>query len=173
MDLRVLTTDAAGPRVSDRVQPATLPYPVHYARRIAGHSIAPGLLARLPGAIAWADIVHLSATYSPPVLPSLALAKLLGKPVIWSPRGALQATADWADAPHLRAKQKFEKAANVLRPAQTVLHVTAAQEGAQSISRLGDIATVTIPNSVDIPAATPRRNRIDGLPSHRFGPSAS
>ncbi len=162
VDLRVLTTDAAGPQVNDRVQPAMLPYPVHYARRIAGHSVAPGLLARLPSAIAWADIVHLSATYSPPVLPSLGLAKLLGKPVVWSPRGALQATADWAGAPHQRAKQMFEKAANMLRPAQTVLHVTAAQEGAQSIRRLGDITTVTIANSVDIPAANLVRNRVDG-----------
>lgn len=152
MTVRVLTTDAAGPVVSDRVRPADLPYPVHYTRRIAGHSVAPGLLMRLPAAVAWADIVHLSGTYSAPTLPTLALAKLLSKPLVWSPRGALQATTDWSQAPHRGVKKVFERAANLLRPAQSVLHVTAAAEGAQSVSRLGDIATVNIPNCVNIPS---------------------
>lgn len=151
ISVRVLTTDAAGPMVRDRVSPVSLPYPVHCARRIAGHSIAPGMIARLPAAIAWADVVHLSGTYSAPTLPVLGLARLLAKPVVWSPRGALQATQDWAEAPHREMKHRFERAANLLRPVRSVLHVTAATEAAQSVTRLGDIATVIIPNCVEIP----------------------
>jgi len=156
-ELRVLTSDAAGPNVSDRVVPAALPYPVHYARRMAGHCIAPGLLARLPGAIQWADIVHVTGTYNMPTLPSFVLARAMGKPVVWSPRGALQATEDWPDAPHLWIKHGFEHIANVLRPRDAVLHFTAAQEARQSVRRLGDVARAVIPNAVDVPDDIPIR----------------
>ncbi|MEJ6403680.1 glycosyltransferase [Yoonia sp. 2307UL14-13] len=156
MKVQVLTTDAASPDRHDRVIPAALPYPVHFARRVAGHSIAPGLLARLPAAITWADVVHLTATYSFPTLPTLAIARLLGRPVIWSPRGALQATAEWDDAPNARAKHLFEKAAQVIRPANTVLHVTSTVEAKGSVARLPGIATTVIPNCVDIPALPPK-----------------
>ena len=154
--LRVLTTDAASPARGDRVAPADLPYPVHYARRIAGHSTAPGLLAQLPGAIAWADVVHLTATYNFPTLPTLTLARALGRPVVWSPRGALQATAEWAEAPRRSAKYAFERAAGLLRPADTVLHVTAQSEAAASTTRLPGIAAAIIPNCVTIPPAVQR-----------------
>jgi glycosyltransferase involved in cell wall biosynthesis len=156
-ELRVLTSDAAGPNVSDRVVPAALPYPVHYARRMAGHCIAPGLLARLPRAIQWADIVHVTGTYNMPTLPSFVLARAMRKPVVWSPRGALQATEDWPDAPHLWIKHGFEYLANVLRPRDAVLHVTAAQEARHSVRRLGDVARAVIPNAVDVPDDIPIR----------------
>ena len=160
--VRVLTGDAAGPAISDRVVPVPLGYPVHYARRIAGHCIAPGLLARMPAAIHWADVVHVTGSYNMPVLPAFMLARMMGKPVVWSPRGGLQATADWADAPHLRIKRGFEGIANVLRPQGTVLHVTSAQEATQSVSRLGQIAHAIIPNAVDVPAQIAPRNPRDG-----------
>lgn len=162
MTVHVLTTDAAGPQVRERVQAADLPYPVDYCRRWAGHSMAPGLLARLPGAIGWADLVHLTGAYSMPTLPTLALAKLMGKPVVWSPRGALMATAGWADAPRLRLKRGVEHLAQWLRPARTTLHVTAPVEGAMSIARLPGIAQAVIPNAVEIPKLPPRTPRKAG-----------
>ncbi|MDO6588961.1 glycosyl transferase family 1 [Loktanella sp. D2R18] len=157
--LQALTTDAAGPDRQARVTPEPLPYPVRYTRRIAGHAIAPGLLARLPQAVAWADIVHLTGTYSFPTLPALACARALGKPLIWSPRGALQATADWSDAPRRHTKQLFEHLAQFLRGADVTLHVTSDAEARQSTQRLGAIRTVMIPNSVAIPPAAPRSTR--------------
>lgn len=161
--LRVLTTDAASPDVSDRVAKMPLPYPIHYTRRITGHSTAPGLLGQLPKAIAWADVVHLTATYNFPTLPTLAMARLMGRPVVWSPRGALQATCDWTAAPSKRAKHMFERAANLLRPTDTVLHVTSEAEAAQSTTRLGHIGTALIPNCVDIPTETRSRVPDDRL----------
>jgi glycosyltransferase involved in cell wall biosynthesis len=160
--LRVLTTDAAGPALRDRVRRVPLPYRVDYTCRIAGHSIAPGLLARLPAAMLWADVVHLTGTYSFPTLPVLCLGRALRKPLVWSPRGALQATQDWPSAPRLRAKQAFEQAANLLRPAQTILHVTAPIEAAQSCARLPDIQVTVIPNCVTIPPVTKRPYRPQG-----------
>ncbi|WP_322893917.1 MULTISPECIES: glycosyltransferase [unclassified Yoonia] len=160
--LRVLTSDAAGPAVGDRLRRVPLPYRVTYARRIAGHSVAPGLLAHLPAAVGWADLVHLTGTYSFPTLPTLALARALGKPVVWSPRGALQATQDWPDAPRKTVKHLFERAAQCLRPARSILHVTAAMEAAQSVTRLPGIATAIIPNCVAIPQQSARLFRPAG-----------
>ncbi len=151
MDLRVLTGDAAGPKIDDRVVPTPLPYPVHYARRLAGNCIAPGLLARLPAAIQWADVVHLTGTYNMPTLPTLILACLLNKPVVWSPRGALLATQDWADAPKKRMKQGFEHLANWLRPRRSVLHVTAQDEAIKSTINFPGLAHRIIPNTVPLP----------------------
>lgn len=160
-ELSVLSTDSAGPRLRDRVVPAQLPYRVHYARRIAGASLAPGLLAGLPGAIARADLVHLTGTYSAPTLPTLFWARAIGRPLVWSPRGALQATAQWADAPRRLSKTGFEQLAQRLRPPRTVLHVTAQAEAEASLTRLPGIATAVIPNSVslpELPAVWPRQD---------------
>ncbi|MBE0412436.1 glycosyltransferase [Yoonia sp.] len=156
MALRVLTTDAASPTGPGRVTPVPLPYPVHFARRVAGGSIAPGLFARLPQAIAWADVVHLTATYSFPTLPVLALARIIGRPLVWSPRGALQATQTWDAAPRKAMKRRFETLAQIIRPDATVLHVTAPSEARDSVARLTGIQTACIPNCVTIPALMPQ-----------------
>ncbi|HMO06185.1 MAG TPA: glycosyl transferase family 1, partial [Paracoccaceae bacterium] len=161
--LRTLTTDSCGPRPRDRVQvaanPLTFPagYEVRYCRRVAMASVSPGLLARLPGQIAWADVVHLTATYSFPTPPTLALARLMGKPVVWSPRGGLQATAQWADAPNRGRKMLFERLCQVLRPERTVLHVTAAMEHHLSRDRLPGIGSAIIPNIIEVPDHLPDR----------------
>ncbi|WP_342076453.1 glycosyltransferase [Yoonia sp. SS1-5] len=151
VQLRMLTTDAASPKWRDRLTPVPLPYPVRYAYRLAGHSIAPGLLARLPQAIAWADVVHLTATYSFPTLPTLLLARLMGKPLVWSPRGALQATTDWVDAPNRWAKRAFANLAQMVRADQVVLHATSEAEARQSVPHLRGVASTVIPNCVDLP----------------------
>lgn len=151
VELRVLTGDAAGPKISDRVIPKPLAYPVRYTRRLAGNCIAPGLLARLPAAIQWADVVHLTGTYNMPTLPTFVLASLLNKPVIWSPRGALLATQDWADAPRKRVKHSFEQLANALRPSRSILHVTAQDEAIKSTTNFPGLAHRIIPNTVPLP----------------------
>ncbi|WP_108815403.1 glycosyltransferase [Loktanella sp. Alg231-35] len=155
-ELRVLSTDAASPALRDRVAPVRLPYPVTCTRRLAGHAIAPGLLARLPAAVAWADVVHLTATYNMPTLPTLMLARLLDKPLVWSPRGALQGTAEWEDAPRRATKRMFARVANLIRPRDTVLHVTAPSEAAASIRQLAGVRSVEISNAVDMPPVVDR-----------------
>ena len=166
MNVRVLTTDAASADLKDRVAPPALAYPTFFTRRFVGHSIAPGLLARLPAAIRWADVVHVTGTYSFPTLPTLALARLMQRPVVWSPRWALQATAAWDDAPRKRVKYLFERAAQFLRPERTVWHVTARSEAADSVGRLPDIETALIPNCVDVPKELPAK--INGVSALRL-----
>lgn len=157
IDLSVQTTDAAGPARADRialpdkVQTMPLGYLVTYHRRIAGHSVSPGLLLALPRAIWRADIIHLTATYSFPTLPTLALARLLSRPVIWSPRGAILATHEWPDAPRRRVKTLFERVARMLAPRRTILLVTAENEARATAARVPGLRVEIVPNSVQLP----------------------
>ncbi|WP_170429438.1 glycosyltransferase [Ruegeria arenilitoris] len=157
----VLSTDAAGPGRSDRLASDagnSMPYPVCYSRRTAGVSISPMLLARLPRAIAKADLVHLTGTFSFPTLPTLLLAKLIGRPVVWSPRGAIQATLDWKDSPKQGTKRRFLALASRLLPRGSRLHATAAVEAEANGHFFPDVPSVVIANSVQVP---------EDLPPHR------
>ena len=62
VELKVLTTDSAGPKVTDRLieeeKQMTFPYQVIFTRRIAGACVSMGLLTRLSPLIRWADVVH-------------------------------------------------------------------------------------------------------------------
>lgn len=154
ISLSVLTTDSAAPGSRPRLALGSNPrwfdagYGVRYCRRLAGNSVSLELLARLLCAMRNADIVHLHYTYSFPTLPVLLLARILAKPVIWSPHGALQATEEWPDAPRQRTKRAFERLCQLLRPNTTVLHVTAPMEAEASRARLLGVRTVVIPNIV-------------------------
>ena len=164
VDVTVLTTDSNGPKVADRVEVDGNPvrfaagYDVRYCRRIALGSVSVELLRRLPDHMRRADIVHLTSTYNFPTLPTLSLARIMGKPVVWSPRGALQATQQWQDAPRRGVKVAFERLCQRLRPRDTVLSVTAAEEAELSVSNLPGIRTAVIPNSIDVPEAPPVRD---------------
>lgn len=154
--VRVHSTDAAGPVRNDRIEPRqrvrtmSAGYEVIYHRRIAGHAIAPGLLLALPIAIFRADIVHVTGTYSFPTLPTLALARLLRRPVVWSPRGAIQAAHEWRDAPRQRVKRLFEWTARHIAP-NTLLMVTAESEARATSARMPRMRIEVVPNSVELP----------------------
>lgn len=156
-DLRVLTTDALGPgqiqnlNLDSRTQMFPAGYEVHYARRDFRNSISMELLSHLPRQIRWADLVHVTETYSSPIMPTFLLAKIMGKPLIWSPRGALQATAQWDKVRNRRIKGVVERIYRVVRPSNTVLHVTSEVERDLSLLRIPGIDVSIIPNSVDIP----------------------
>lgn len=154
IELKVLTTDAAGPNPSDRlpIRRRRFPagYDVVYTRRIAGRDTSPGLLARLLPAVARADIVHLTATYCFPTLPTLLASRLLGRPVVWSPRGAIQARMEWSEA-QSRRKVAFERVARILAPAATVIHATAPVEAELTARAMPGMRVELVPNSVRIP----------------------
>ncbi|SFS01626.1 glycosyltransferase [Yoonia litorea] len=162
-DLSVMSSDAAGLRVSDRVVPVGLPYPVRYFRRVAGHAFAPAMFASLPGAIAAADVVHITGVFSAPTLPTLALCKVFGKPLIWSPRGAIQATEAWGDCPRRGQKRAFLQLARMLMPAAVVLHATSASEAEANTAVFRHASSCTIPNAVTLPPAVPRHAEQDAL----------
>ena len=154
-ELKVLTTNSAGPHLWQRTKGQHLPYPVKYTMRMAGHAFAPGMVARLPMAVAWADVVHLTGTYNAATLPTMLCARLLGKPLVWSPRGALQATLEWGGAPHLRFKHLFHRLAATAMPRRAVVHATAAAEALAATRFFPSLETQTIPNAVALPARAP------------------
>lgn len=163
-EVDVLSTDIADPGNKTRLDllqnPASFPagYQVRYCRSLARPSVSPGMLARLPGAIRRADIVHLTGPYDFYVLPTLLLCRLFGTPVVWSPRGGFQATAQWANSPKRRLKTAFERIAGWLMPrGRTTLHVTADVEAKTSQRNLGPGDIALIPNAVDIPDTVPER----------------
>ncbi|MBF0395027.1 MAG: glycosyl transferase family 1, partial [Alphaproteobacteria bacterium] len=94
-EIRVLTTDAASPTRAARLavpagwhrHPAG--FLIRYCRWALPPDLSPGLLVALVPALRWAEAVHLNGVYSFTTPATLLLARLLGRPVLWSPRGAL------------------------------------------------------------------------------------
>ncbi|HEX9630638.1 MAG TPA: glycosyltransferase, partial [Pyrinomonadaceae bacterium] len=147
VELRVLTTDSDGPRRIDvKGFPVKLPagYDVYYCRRWFGADIAPRMFWRLPRMIRWADIVHLTAVYSPPTIPTLALCRLFRKPVMWSTRGALQS---WRARTRKKFKSVWEKTCALFcSPERVMLHVTSEPERVESGERIKHASAVVIAN---------------------------
>lgn len=153
--VRVLTTDTAGLRFADRLDiksfPTRLPagYDVYYCGRLFGADVSPGLFVRLWKMIRWADVVHLTAAYSSPTIPTLLICKLQQKPVVWSPRGALQR---WNTTTRRGAKGLWERICNSLcEPERVVLHVTSDEEKGESLERITRATAEVIQNGIDIP----------------------
>jgi glycosyltransferase involved in cell wall biosynthesis len=161
-EIKVLTTDSSGPAVRERLEVRDKPFTfapgheVFYCARNAADAASAELLGRLPGLVRWADIVHLSYTYSFPTIPTILVCRLTGKPLVWSPRGALQFSRQWKDARRPRLKRAWELVCSALLPRRrSVLHVTAEEERAASQGRI-DARMVVVPNGVEIPALSAR-----------------
>ena len=152
-DVRVLTTDTDGlgrtlSVANDRdVQVDGLR--VRYCHKRLRHSVSPALLRVLPSYIQWANVVHLTAVYSFPTFPTLFLCRLFNKPVVWSPRGALQR---WEGSSRVVHKWVWESICQKLAPRNNlVLHVTSQAEADQSLKRFPRLQAVLIRNGVDVP----------------------
>lgn len=103
--------------------------------------------------IRWAEVVHLTAVYSPPTIPTLMLARAFRKPVVWSVRGALQR---WNGSTRISAKQWWECVCNLAcDPERVVLHVTSEEEKSESIRRITNARVAVIPNGIDVPPSIP------------------
>ena len=158
--VRVLTTDANGiGAVLDVAKdpPVVLPpgVSVRYCRRIFRHSVSLQLLRLLAPSIRWADLVHLTAVYNFPTFPTLAACRWMGKPLVWSPRGALQR---WQNSRRSGLKSAWEGACRGLAPEGMVLHVTSEQEAAESVARFPKAHPTVIPNGVELPPSFAHRN---------------
>jgi glycosyltransferase involved in cell wall biosynthesis len=164
-EVRVLTTDANGlGAVLDVVKdaPVTLPpgFSVRYCSRIFRHSVSPGLLRLLVPSIRWADVVHLTAVYNFPTLPTLAACRWLAKPLVWSPRGALQR---WQSSRRPLLKAGWESVCRRLAPEGMVLHVTSQREAEESGAQFPRARSVVIPNGVELPPRLDHHNGSGGL----------
>lgn len=168
VELKLLSTDSAGPTRGQCLDPARIAglYPdqeVIMVRRMAGASVSWGLLRHLPRLVKWADVVHLTAIYSFPTIPTLAVCRLMGKPVVWSPHGAVQDAHEWSGTRNQRLKRLWEAFCNALAvPGKTILHVTSEREGLPTQARLPRTRAVVVPNGVDVPDVLPERDWTPG-----------
>lgn len=166
IELRVLTTDSNGLRRQDRLEIQSLPvrrpegYEVYYCRKWWGREFSGRLLSLLYPMIRWADVVHLTSAYSFSTIPTLLLCRLLRKPVVWSPRGALQR---WEGSTKPLLKRIWEIICNrLLSPDRCVLHATSKDEAEESQRRITLAPIEIVGNGVDIPSGIPNRSWIPG-----------
>ena len=154
VEIRVLTTDSDGPNKGRRIEVENFAtrfsegFEVFYCHRVFGNDVSPSMLLRLWSMIRWADVVHLSAVYSAPTIPTLLLCKIMGKPVVWSPRGALQR---WSGSTRRAVKGLWEDICNGLCDSERVLmHFTSDDEKEESLARITNATAFVVPNGVDV-----------------------
>ncbi len=152
--LRVLTTDSAGPRLYQRItwretSNLSLSYHVQYCRRIASDSISLELLYYLKNELMWADIVHLTSVYSFPTPAVLLGARLLCKPVVWTPHGAFQW---WRGMTKPLLKRCWvETCQALIGHRRFCIHFTSEWEKRESRRLLPLANNEVIPSGIDIP----------------------
>jgi glycosyltransferase involved in cell wall biosynthesis len=151
--VRVLTTDADGPRES--ISRAALDaiaqdggFEVLCCRRVAGNSVSPAMVRAMTAEMKWADLVHLHPAYSFPTIPAMLAARILDRPMVWSPHGALQR---WARTRRPLLKAAWEQVCRAVAPRQLAIHATSSAEANDSRARFPDATIFVIPNGVDIP----------------------
>lgn len=163
VDVRVLTTDTNGLRRNlDGRTDAEIDVegvPVRYCRKVVGHSVSPGLLRRIPQRVEEADLVHLTAVYNFPTLPTMLACRSFGRPLVWSPRGALQR---WPGARRTLAKAAAEAVLRLVLPRETVLHVTSDAEREATRARFPETEVAVVPNGVAVPPTPPKKPRVRG-----------
>src|SRR5207244_7003018 len=98
--------------------------------------------------VSWADVVHLMAVYSFPTIPTMAACRMLGRPLVWSPRGMLQR---WEGMKRPYLKTLWESVCRITAPKRIMLHATSEEEAKESAKRLPGVDTVVVPNGVEIP----------------------
>lgn len=153
IEVQVLTTDADGPQQRIDLRAAkenhTESYAITYCRRTLRPDIALGLLWRLPSMMRRADVVHLNAVYSFTTIPTLALCRLLRKPLVWSTMGALQR---WQGTTKKNPKALWEKVCSSLcAPRDVMMHVTSEEERTESLEKIGNASAMVLRNGIDIP----------------------
>jgi glycosyltransferase involved in cell wall biosynthesis len=159
--LQVLATDSAAPQRAQGIAVAAFPmryppgYDVYLCRRILGTDMSAELLRCLWSMVKTADIVHLSAVYSAPTIPTLLACRLFRKPLVWSPHGALQR---WEQSTRSSVKAFWERICWVVVPPRLVLHATSEAEAQGSRLRFPRIDIRVIPHGVEIPKQVARVN---------------
>jgi len=151
--VEVLTTDSNGPGqridVSETDANRNESYAISYCRRLLPPDIAPGLLLRLFGKIRGADVVHLNGVYSFTTIPTLALCRLMKKPVVWSTMGALQR---WEGTTRKGMKARWERICNSFcEPDRVLMHVTSEEEKAESLEKIPNASALVLRNGIEIP----------------------
>lgn len=155
--VKVLTTDTAGPKGSDCLNIDKIDYGAYpdqeviFTHKIFGRSTSLELILKLPTLIRWANVVHLTATYSFPTLPTLFFCRIFSTPVVWSPRGALLYDRNFQLPKRKILKKIWLTICNAfLKHDQTILHVTSEAEREVSLNQIPKASAVIIKNGVEV-----------------------
>lgn len=170
VQLKVVTTDSAGPKRADRLETGSIDYGALYPnytvcffQRITGHSASLELLLRLPSFVRWSDVVHLHAIYSFPTIPTLLLCRIWRKPVVWSPHGALLADKKRANSRRRRLKRFWLSVCNaIMQDGRVILHATSKEEKAATLTQIPNTKTAVIRNGVEALRNIPKRDYLPG-----------
>jgi glycosyltransferase involved in cell wall biosynthesis len=152
-DVKVLTTNAHGWKKrlqvkTDREIEFGINFQVRYCKRMLRRSVAPSLLRVLPSYIKWADVVHLQSVYNFPTIPTIIACRLLQKPLVWSPDGALQR---WKGTRRSKSKGIWDGMCRAVAPRKLTIHATSEQEAEESHNAFPNAHTMVIPHGVPIP----------------------
>lgn len=156
--VRVLTTNANGPSsvldvATDRDVKLPGGLPVRYCARRMMSAVSPSMIRLLPSHARWSDVVHLTGVYDFPTIPTLLACRVLRKPVVWSPRGALQ---QWEGTTRRSLKSVWENLCFACAPRGLCMHVTSREEGDELRERLPGVRVAVIPNGVEVPPSIAR-----------------
>lgn len=152
LDVRVLTSAASGPGTSSRLTELSgrwvtqFGVKTFYAPVRLGEDLAPSLLWHVATQLRSTDLLHVSGLWSPTSLLGIGLGRLLGKPTIVAPHGALM---PWA-LDSGRGRTRKLQVLRALRPLLRRLagwHVSSAAE-AQGLAEL--VAQGHLPSPVPI-----------------------
>jgi glycosyltransferase involved in cell wall biosynthesis len=153
-NVRVLTTDACGRdrtlEVDTRREVDVDGMGVRYCHRLVPHAFAPVLLRELAPMMRWANVVHLNAVYSFPTVPALSVARVLDKPLVWSPRGALQR---WEGSRRVVMKDVYDRCCRAVLPRRSAFLATSDDEAVASRGRYAGTPAYIVPNGIEIPPA--------------------
>lgn len=118
------------------------------------------MFGEMPGLIRWADVVHVTAVYSSPTIPAFLLCRAFGKPVVWSPRGALQR---WQASTRPWLKASWDAICrSLIDPDRTVIHATSEEEAEATRRRMSRSRIEIVPNGVDLPELPESRPWVPG-----------
>jgi glycosyltransferase involved in cell wall biosynthesis len=154
LSVRVLTSDADGPgrHLTGLGGGWVHRYgvPTWYARATARQDFSLELLLRLPGLLSWADLVHITAVFSPTSMAALGLSCAGRRRVVVSPRGSL---LPWALAQGGVRKRAVLSGLRPLMRRVAGWHVTSAAEQ-DSLAATGcagpGSAVAVIENGIDL-----------------------
>lgn len=172
--VRALTTNANGRDTLDL--PTTREcemagFSARYCRRTASESFSLDLLRVLPSYIRWANVVHLHAVYSAPTIPTLAVARLFRKPVVWEPHGSLML---WPGRSRPQIKHIWEKVCKRVNGRTNItFQASSEQELLACRQAFPEIPVQLVIHGVDIPDApirTPRNGTLRILHIGRHHP---
>jgi len=168
VDVRVLTTDADG---VDRLRMGRgwqtwRGVPVRYLPRWAQPDLAPAFLWEAYVQAKQSDVGHVMSLFSTPSMVSLAAFELAGKPVVLSPRGALEPAA--LKVASARKKHAWLRAFAPLLRRTTLFHATSNTEAASITRVLGaEVRVRVVPNGTDLEpreTAMARKARAPSIP---------